>query len=107
MFAACQPTSSGTESKRPSRVAPGRAGGAAILVNPHDVEGVAEALLVAHNMPFEQRAARMRAMRRSIRRDDVFAWVEGFMRAASIAAPPARPGATREGRFDSVPELVG
>ncbi|HEX5129561.1 MAG TPA: trehalose-6-phosphate synthase, partial [Usitatibacter sp.] len=54
----------------------------ALLVNPHDVQGVAAAIRAAYAMPVEERSARMRAMRRSIRREDVFDWVESFMRAA-------------------------
>jgi trehalose 6-phosphate synthase len=54
----------------------------ALLVNPFDIEGVAGAIRTAHGMPEAQRIARMRAMRRSIRRQDVFWWVDSFLRAA-------------------------
>ena len=54
----------------------------ALLVNPHDVQGVAAALREAYAMSREERTARMRAMRRSIRREDVFDWVESFVGAA-------------------------
>jgi trehalose 6-phosphate synthase len=57
-------------------------GRGALLVNPYDVEGVAAALRTAHAMPQEERVARMRAMRRGIRRNDVFDWVDAFLRAA-------------------------
>ena len=57
-------------------------GNGALLVNPYDVQGVAEAIRRAHAMPREERVARMRAMRRAIRRHDVFAWVDSFLRAA-------------------------
>jgi trehalose 6-phosphate synthase/phosphatase len=57
-------------------------GGGALLVNPYDIQGVAEAIRTAHAMPAEERAARMRRMRRSIQRQDVFWWVESFLRAA-------------------------
>jgi trehalose 6-phosphate synthase len=33
-------------------------------------------------MPAQEREARMRRMRRSIRRQDVFWWVDSFLRAA-------------------------
>jgi trehalose 6-phosphate synthase len=33
-------------------------------------------------MPQDERLARMRTMRRSIRRQDVFCWVDSFLRAA-------------------------
>ena len=58
-------------------------GNEALLVNPHDVQGVAAALRKAYSMAPAERTARMRAMRRSIRRQDVFAWVESFLGAAS------------------------
>ncbi|MGE5098137.1 MAG: alpha,alpha-trehalose-phosphate synthase (UDP-forming) [Betaproteobacteria bacterium] len=54
----------------------------ALLVNPYDVQGVAEAIRRAHLMPKEERVARMRSMRRQIRRHDVFGWVDAFLRAA-------------------------
>jgi trehalose 6-phosphate synthase len=57
-------------------------GRGALLVNPYDVVGVAAALRTAHAMPQEERVARMRAMRRAIRRADVFDWVDGFLKAA-------------------------
>ena len=73
--------------------------GGALLVNPYDVEGVAQAILAAHRMPQGERLARMRAMRRSIRRQDVFWWVDSFLRAAiarelrDFPAPRAHPPA--------------
>jgi trehalose 6-phosphate synthase len=57
-------------------------GTGAILVNPFDIRGVAEAIRAAHGMDEAERVARMRAMRRSIRRNDVFGWVDSFLRAA-------------------------
>jgi trehalose 6-phosphate synthase len=57
-------------------------GRGAILVNPYDVEGVADAIHRAFRMPEAERQARMRGMRRSIRRQDVFWWVDSFLRAA-------------------------
>jgi trehalose 6-phosphate synthase len=66
----------------------------ALLVNPYDIEGVAEAIRTAHYMPRPERVARMRTMRRSIRRNDVFAWVDEFLRAAFARDLRAFPGAT-------------
>ena len=54
----------------------------ALVVNPHDIEGVAEALRAAYVMPASERAARMRRLRRAIRRHDVFDWVDSYLRAA-------------------------
>ncbi len=57
-------------------------GKAALLVNPHDVVGVAEALHTALSMPLEERRRRMGSMRQIVRRHDVFWWVDTFLRAA-------------------------
>jgi trehalose 6-phosphate synthase len=54
----------------------------ALLVNPYDIEGVAAAVREAYFMPAEERAARMRRIRRSIRSEDVFDWVDSYLRAA-------------------------
>jgi trehalose 6-phosphate synthase/phosphatase len=53
----------------------------ALLVNPYDIEGVAEAIQRAYHMDKGERQARMRRMRRSIRECDVFWWVDSFLRA--------------------------
>jgi len=54
----------------------------ALLVNPYDIEGVADAIIRAYNMPNEERNYRMRRMRAKIRRQDVYWWVHSFLRAA-------------------------
>jgi len=54
----------------------------ALLVNPYDSEGMAEAIHKAFIMPREERAARMRRMREIIKKTNVFWWVDSFMRAA-------------------------
>ena len=56
--------------------------GGALLVNPYDVEGTAEALYRALTMEPEQRRARMRKLRRNTARQNVFWWVDSFLRAA-------------------------
>jgi len=57
-------------------------GEGALLVNPYDVEGVADALKQAYAMDPTERRARMRRMRHSIKRNDIYHWVNGFMKAA-------------------------
>lgn len=54
----------------------------ALLVNPYDIEGMAEAIHRAVQMPIDERRARMRRMRRVIRNHDIFWWVDSFLRAA-------------------------
>lgn len=53
----------------------------ALLVNPFDIEGVADAIHQACHMDMETRRDRMRRMRRSIQRNDIFHWVNAFLRA--------------------------
>ena len=66
----------------------------ALLVNPHDYEGVADALHVAYHMPAEQRRARMRAMRQTVRRMTAFDWVAHFL---ALSGADASAGARRAG----------
>ncbi|MFQ5771355.1 MAG: trehalose-6-phosphate synthase, partial [bacterium] len=54
----------------------------AILVNPHDIEGIAEAIYHAFKMDFDERKARMRKLRQIVRRYNIFWWVDSFLRAA-------------------------
>jgi len=53
----------------------------AILVNPYDREGVADAIYLAFTMDQEQRQTRMRRMRRSIQNNNILTWVNSFLRA--------------------------
>jgi trehalose 6-phosphate synthase len=56
--------------------------GGALLVNPYDVEGVAEALKEAIEMPLAEREARMERMQSRLRRQDVFWWADRYLSAA-------------------------
>ena len=49
-----------------------------ILVNPYDIEGVAEALHQAYRMTAKERRTRMRKLRRKVRIENVFRWCEHF-----------------------------
>ena len=53
----------------------------ALIVNPYDVEGVAERLQEALNMPLKARQERWRSMYKAIAENDVTAWRESFLRA--------------------------
>jgi len=53
-----------------------------LMVNPYDVEGVAEAIHEAYHMSIEERQWRMRKLRNSVARRDVFWWVDSFLQAA-------------------------
>lgn len=51
----------------------------ALLVNPYDTEGVADALRQAHEMPRDERRRRMRRLRAEVRRHDVHRWAREFL----------------------------
>jgi trehalose 6-phosphate synthase len=54
----------------------------ALIVNPHDTVGVAEAIYRASQMGDVERQARMRKLRRQIRHHNVFRWVNTFLNAS-------------------------
>jgi len=56
--------------------------GDSLLVNPYDIEGVAEAIHQAYNMNIDERRRRMQRLRKSVARRDVFWWVNSFLQAA-------------------------
>jgi trehalose 6-phosphate synthase len=53
----------------------------AFLCNPHDLDGVKEAILRGVNVHEDEAAGRMRAMRRQVRLHDVRAWATTFLSA--------------------------
>ncbi len=57
-------------------------GRASMVVNPYDVEQTADAIYNAYRMDAGERKYRMRRLRRNIQSQDVFWWVDSFMRAA-------------------------
>lgn len=57
-------------------------GRAALVVNPYDMEQTADAIYNAFQMAPGERRYRMKQLRRSVRSQDVFWWVDSFMRAA-------------------------
>ena len=54
----------------------------ALLVNPHDIEGVANAIYEAFKMPQAERQRRMKKLRASIRKQDIYWWVNSILQAA-------------------------
>ncbi|MFC2039281.1 trehalose-6-phosphate synthase [Chloroflexota bacterium] len=54
----------------------------ALVVNPHDVEGVANAIHRACNTSLSERQSRMRKLRRSVAKRDIFWWLDFFLWAA-------------------------
>ena len=51
----------------------------ALIINPYDVVGFADALEAAIDMPAEERRARMRAMRRTVAGRNVFGWASDIL----------------------------
>jgi trehalose 6-phosphate synthase len=66
----------------------------ALVVNPHDTESVANAIHRAYSMSPSERQSRMRRLRQSVAKRDIFWWVDFFLWAAithSLDAPrPSR-----------------
>jgi trehalose 6-phosphate synthase len=60
--------------------------GEAVIVNPFDVEGMAEAILQGLNMSLGERKERWTAMMNVLESNDITAWREGFVRALSATA---------------------
>lgn len=54
----------------------------ALLINPYDIEGLAETIFTALMLPLDERKKRMHKMRRNVQRYDVFWWVRNFLNAA-------------------------
>lgn len=74
----------------------------AIIVNPYDLEGMADAIYRAYNMDSDERRRRMRILRAEVKRNNVYRWVEWFLRAfeeqepRSEGTPPERQDEQRE-----------
>ena len=65
----------------------------ALIVNPFDIDAVADALHRALAMPADERRARMSALRDRVRANDVHGWVRGFLAAAEAASQRSRAAA--------------
>jgi trehalose-6-phosphate synthase len=75
----------------------------ALLVNPYDASQLAAAMCVAMEMPPEERAARMRRMRRVVRENNVYRWAANLIGELAEIRPTLHP----EGHSDLRPELGG
>ncbi len=62
----------------------------ALLVNPYNVEHVADQIFEAYQMARSEQRRRMSLLRREIQRNNVFYWLETFLEAAG--RPDLRPG---------------
>ena len=57
----------------------------ALLVNPHDIEGLKDAIVRAATVSPQEARRRMRSMRRRVREFDVARWAESFLDALDQA----------------------
>jgi len=64
---------------------------AALLVNPYDIEGVAQAIRDAFHMPLKERRTRMRKLREGVRAYDIYRWLEQILQAATVRDLPETP----------------
>ncbi len=51
----------------------------ALVVNPHDIDGLVGGIETALAMPTVEQKRRMRTLRRQVRQHDVYAWAQGFL----------------------------
>jgi trehalose 6-phosphate synthase/phosphatase len=78
----------------------------ALLVNPYDVEEVADTILKAFRMSDAERAARMKRMRRVVREENVFLWVDSYLRVgAKLAARSVGFRGRRGPRYTETPTV--
>lgn len=62
-------------------------GKSSLLVNPLNVEEVAQQIYKAYQMQKEERMSRMRRLRAEVRRNNIFRWVEQFFSAVGMPLP--------------------
>jgi alpha,alpha-trehalose-phosphate synthase [UDP-forming] len=62
----------------------------ALVVNPNDLAGIAEAIHRACVMPVEEKRSRMRLLRDVVRKYNVKGWAESFLNAVLAATPALR-----------------
>ncbi|MBN9612549.1 MAG: trehalose-6-phosphate synthase, partial [Actinobacteria bacterium] len=77
----------------------------AVLINPHDIEGMKAAFLRAIHMPEREQRRRMRHLRAVVQENDVNHWAENFLRAASSIA--AQRGFTESDETGAATSLTG
>jgi len=56
-----------------------------LRINPHDIDGLKDAIIQAVEMSRDERRKRMRSMRKRVRENDVGHWSRGFLRALAEA----------------------
>ncbi|MGD9766441.1 MAG: trehalose-6-phosphate synthase [Pseudolabrys sp.] len=64
---------------------------AAVLVNPHDIDGMAEKLAGALAMPHAERRERWTSLMAAVRKSSIHAWFSDFLTTLERAAPQRAP----------------
>ena len=67
----------------------------ALIVNPFDIEATGNAIRQALTMPLEERCDRHQQMMRMLKKNDIFAWTDSFMKQLQTTPLQARTLATR------------
>jgi len=62
----------------------------ALRINPHDIDGVKDAIVTAIEMPRHEQSRRMRSLRKRVLEHDVNDWSQSFLRALEHAADRRR-----------------
>jgi len=62
----------------------------AVRINPHDIDGMKDAIIRAVEMPAAEQGRRMRALRKKVRENDVAEWSRSFLAALSAAGTANR-----------------
>jgi trehalose 6-phosphate synthase len=70
----------------------------ALLVNPYDVEEMADTILKAFRMNQVKRSTRMKRMRQVVRKENVFCWVDSFLKAGAQIGAPSAPISSQRGK---------
>ncbi len=70
----------------------------ALLVNPYAVEQMADTILKAFRMSGSERARRMKRMRRLVRKENVFWWVDSFLKAGATLGGRSSPAPKKAAR---------
>src|SRR5438874_2413023 len=70
----------------------------ALLVNPYDVEQMADTILKAFRMSGSERGRRMKRMRRLVRKENVFWWVDSFLKAGATLGGRSSPAPKKAAR---------
>ena len=81
--------------------------GEALLVNPYDVDGVAQAMKTALDMSLEERRHRMQGLRRRVFAYDVHRWAAAFIQSLTdTLSPVATDSATAPGERELLFDLA-